>query len=288
MPNGFFAREVVDPATGSIVAVGVASAAATIFFAYVGFDAVSTAAEETINPNRNIPIGLIGALGISTVLYLLVAAAATGSVGAQPGGELAKSDEALAYVLQAIGYPWGGQLLAIAAGLALPSVILTLMYGQTRIFFVMSRDGLLPPVFSKIHPKFNTPHVITMVTGAFVALFASFFPVESLADISNSGTLLAFLTVAIGVMVLRIRQPDRERPFRTPFVWVVAPLAAAGCAFLFFSLSSYTLSLFVGWVLIGLVVYFGYSRRRSHVGLGHMEVHEDDPDMPTPPVEPIV
>jgi len=283
MPNGFFAKEVADPATGNLIAVGVASAAATIFFAYVGFDAVSTAAEETINPNRNIPIGLIGALGISTVLYLLVAAAATGSVGAQPGGELAKSDEALAYVLQAIGYPWGGQLLAIAAGLALPSVILTLMFGQTRIFFVMARDGLLPPVFAKIHPKYQTPHVITIVTGIFVALFASFFPVESLADISNSGTLLAFMTVAIGVMVLRLKQPDRHRPFRTPVVWLTAPLAALGCGFLFFSLSSYTLMLFVGWVVIGLVVYFAYSRSRSHVGLGRMEVHENDADIPPMP-----
>ena len=279
MPTGFFAHDVVDPATGNLVAVGVASAAATIFFAFVGFDAVSTAAEETINPNRNIPIGLIGALGVSTVLYLLVAAAATGSVGAQPGSELAKSHEALAYVLQAIGYPWGGQVLAIAAGIALPSVILTLMYGQTRIFFVMARDGLLPKVFARIHPKFKTPHVITLTTGIFVALFASVFPVEMLADISNSGTLLAFMMVAIGVMVLRIRQPQRNRPFRTPLVWIVAPLAAAGCMFLFFSLSSYTLMLFVGWLVIGLVIYFGYSRGSSHVGKGLTEVHENDADI---------
>lgn len=284
MPRGFFAHEIVDPYNPQLmISVGVSAAAATIFFAFVGFDAVSTAAEETINPNRNIPIGLIGALGVSTVLYMLVAAGATGSVGADPMGELAKSSEALAYVLTEIGYGWGGNLLAIAAGIALPSVILTLMYGQTRIFFVMARDGLLPGVLARIHPKYNTPHVITAVTGVFVAVFASFFPVEALADISNSGTLLAFLMVAVAVMVLRVRDPGRKRPFRTPAVWVTAPLAAAGCAFLFFSLSNYTLLLFVGWVVVGLVIYFGYSRSRSHVGRGLTEIHELDPDLPTPP-----
>lgn len=266
MPRGFFAHEIVDPFNNQLmISVGVSAAAATIFFAFVGFDAVSTAAEETINPNRNIPIGLIGALGVSTILYMLVAAAATGSVGADPTGLLAQSNEALAYVLQAIGYGWGGNLLAIAAGIALPSVILTLMYGQTRIFFVMARDGLLPQVFSSIHPRYNTPHVITAITGVFVALFASFFPVESLAEISNSGTLLAFLMVAVAVLVLRRRDPNRARPFRTPAVWITAPLAAAGCGFLFFSLSNYTLMLFVGWVAIGLVIYFSYSRSRSNM-----------------------
>ena len=268
MPRGFFSHEIVNPVDGKMISVGVSAAAATIFFAFVGFDAVSTAAEETINPNRNIPIGLIGALAISTVLYMLVAAGATGSVGASPTGPLAQSDEALAYVLRAIHYGWAGDLLAIAAGIALPSVILALMYGQTRIFFVMARDGLLPPALSRIHPKFHTPHVITALTGVFVALFASTFPVDALADISNSGTLLAFLAVAIGVMVLRVRDPHRHRPFRAPFIWVVAPIAAAGCAFLFFSLSNYTLELFVGWALIGLVFYFFYGRTRSNVARG--------------------
>lgn len=269
MPLGFFSHEVPDVLKPhSMVAVGVSAAAATIFFAFVGFDSVSTAAEETINPNRNIPIGLMGALGISTVLYMLVAFAATGSAGAQPGGELSRSNEALAYVLRHIHFAWAGNLLAIAAGVALPSVILTLMYGQTRVFFVMARDGLLPRVLSSIHPRFHTPHVITMVTGVFVALFASLFPVDALAEISNSGTLLAFLAVAIGVMVLRVRDPGRRRPFRTPLVWVTAPLAAAGCAFLFFSLSNYTLMLFAIWASIGLVVYFLYGRTRSNVARG--------------------
>jgi APA family basic amino acid/polyamine antiporter len=287
MPTGFFAREVVDPITNNIVTVGVAAAAASIFFAYVGFDAVSTAAEETINPQRNIPIGLIGSLAICTVIYLLVAAGAIGTIGAQPGGSLAQSDDALAFVLREIGQGWAGDLVAIAAGLALPSVILMMMFGQTRIFFVMARDGLLPEVFSKLHPKYGTPHVVTMCTGIFVALFAALFPVGKLADISNSGTLFAFFTVAVGVMILRRTDPGRHRPFRTPLVWIICPLAAAGCVFLFFQLSGYTELMFLAWAIIGLVVYFSYSRSRSHVGRGSIEVHELDKDAPPTSVPPI-
>lgn len=267
-PNGFFAKEVVDPITNNMVTVGVSAAAASIFFAYVGFDAVSTAAEETINPQRNIPIGLIGSLAICTIIYMLVAAGATGAVGAQPGGELSQSKEALAFVLNEIGHGWAGKLVAISAAIALPSVILMMMFGQTRIFFVMARDGLLPDVFSKLHPKYGTPHVVTLCTGVFVAMFAALFPVGKLADISNSGTLFAFFTVAIGVMILRRTNPDRPRPFRTPLYFLVCPLAAAGCVFLFFQLSGYTELMFLGWTTIGLVVYFLYSRRRSHVGQG--------------------
>ena len=267
-PNGFFAKEVVDPITNNMVTVGVAAAAASIFFAYVGFDAVSTAAEETINPQRNIPIGLIGSLAICTIIYMLVAAGATGAVGAQPGGELSQSKEAVAFVLNEIGHGWAGKLVAISAAVALPSVILMMMFGQTRIFFVMARDGLLPDMFSKLHPKYGTPHVVTLCTGVFVALFAALFPVGKLADISNSGTLFAFFTVAVGVMILRRTNPDRPRPFRTPLYFLVCPLAAAGCVFLFFQLSGYTELMFLGWTTIGLFVYFLYSRRRSHVGQG--------------------
>jgi len=162
-----------------------------------------------------------------------------------------------------------------------------MMFGQTRIFFVMSRDGLLPNVFSRIHPKFNTPYVITIMTGVFVAAFAAFFPVGALADISNSGTLFAFAMVGIAVMVLRRKDPDRKRPFRTPLVYVVAPVAIVGCLYLFFSLSNYTKLLFVIWAAIGLVVYFLYSRSRSHVGRGVVDVHEDDAGIPPPPIPPI-
>jgi APA family basic amino acid/polyamine antiporter len=286
---------------------GISAAAASIFFAYVGFDAVSTAAEETKNPQRNMPIGLIGSLAICTIFYILVAAGVIGTVGAQPlvdsaGNGLAPgstelaaacanianeavvcSKEALAWTLRSIGWQQIGNLIGLAAGIALPSVILMMMYGQTRIFFVMSRDGLLPAVLSKIHPRYHTPHVVTMITGVFVAFFSALFPVGALADISNSGTLFAFAMVAVSVMVLRRTDPTRHRPFRTPAIYLVAPLAVAGCLFLFFSLSGYTLGLFVGWAVLGLIVYFAYSRSHSHVGQGAVESHEQDSDIPPMP-----
>jgi APA family basic amino acid/polyamine antiporter len=249
--------------------VGVLGAAASIFFAYVGFDAVSTAAEETKNPNRNVPIGLIGSLAVCTVFYFLVAYAATGAVGAQPGGALSQSKEPLAFVLREIGYGQVGNWVAAAAIVALPSVILMMIYGQTRILFVMSRDGLMPQLFSKVHPKYHTPHVVTMITGVAVSIFAAVFPVGMLADISNSGTLFAFFVVALGVMVLRKTQPDRFRPFRAPIIWLVGPAAMAGCALLFISLGWYTISLFLGWALIGLIVYFLYSKDRSELAPGN-------------------
>ncbi|HMS21256.1 amino acid permease [uncultured Sphingorhabdus sp.] len=290
---------------------GISAAAASIFFAYVGFDAVSTAAEETQNPQRNMPIGLIGSLAICTVFYMLVAGGVIGTVGAQPlltpegmgiapgSAELTAacnaignnavvcSKEALAWTMREIGWEKIGDLIGLAAGLALPSVILMMMYGQTRIFFVMSRDGLLPEKLSTVHPKFKTPHIITIITGVFVAMFAAFFPVGALADISNSGTLFAFAMVSIAVMVLRPTDPSRVRPFRTPAVNIVAPISILGCLYLFFSLSGYTLLLFVGWAALGLVVYYAYSRKASHVGRGHIEVHEDDPDAPPTSVPPI-
>jgi basic amino acid/polyamine antiporter, APA family len=279
---------------------GISAAAASIFFAYVGFDAVSTAAEETKNPQRNMPIGLIGSLAICTVFYILVAAGVIGSVGAQPlfdaagngiapgSRELADacaaqatevvvcSREALAWTLREIGWQQIGNLVGLAAGLALPSVILMMMFGQTRIFFVMSRDGLLPEKLSSIHPKYGTPHVVTIITGVFVAFFAALFPVGALADISNSGTLFAFAMVAIAVLMLRRTDPNRVRPFRTPAVMIVAPVAVLGCLYLFFSLSGYTLALFAGWAVLGLLVYFLYSRGRSHVGRGIIDTQEDE------------
>ena len=245
--------------------VGVLGAAASIFFAYVGFDAVSTAAEETKNPNRNVPIGLIGSLTICTLIYLVVAYAAVGAVGSQPGGELSLSKEPLAFVLREVGYPAVGNWVASAAIIALPSVVLMMIYGQTRVLFTMSRDGLMPAAFSHIHPRFHTPHIVTQATGIAVALFAALFPVATLADISNSGTLFAFFMVALGVMILRRREPGRHRPFRTPMLWIVGPLAMAGCALLFISLGWGTIQLFLAWALIGLIVYFSYARRRSHL-----------------------
>ena len=197
------------------------------------------------------------------------------------------SKEALAWTLREIGWPQIGNLVGLAAILALPSVILMMMFGQTRIFFVMSRDGLLPEKFSKVHPKYNTPHVITVLTGVAVALFAAFFPVGQLANISNSGTLFAFAAVSIAVMFLRKSDPARHRPFRTPAVFVVAPLSILGCLYLFFKLDVKSIMLFGAWAVIGLFVYYLYSRSRSHVGKGIIEVHEDDPDAPPTSVPPI-
>ncbi len=288
---------------------GVAGAAASIFFAYVGFDAVSTAAEETKNPQRNVPIGLIGSLLICTVFYLLVAAGAIGSpLGAQPvvdaAGHLLDpgstdltarcqaivasgvtqplpcSREALAHILRILDWPIAGNIVAAAATVALPSVVLMMMFGQTRIFFVMARDGLLPERFSAVHPRFRTPHVITMVTGVVVTLAAAFAPVGQLANYSNSGTLFAFAMVAIAVLVLRRTDPGRGRPFRTPIVWVVAPLAVIGCLYLYKSLDWASILVLPGWGAVGLVVYFLYSRSHSHVGRGIVDVPELDPNAP--------
>ena len=280
--------------------VGAVGAAATIFFAYVGFDAVSTAAEETKDPQRNVPIGLVGSLLFCTVFYILVAAGAVGTIGGQPimgpGGvpfpagseELARqcalpehaaalvcSNEALAHVLRQIGFSGVGNALGIAAFLALPSVILVLIFGQTRIFFVMARDGLLPEKLSTVHPKYKTPHIVTMLTGGVVALGAAFFPVGQLADISNAGTLYAFMMVAIAVMMLRKKDPLRKRAFRVPAVWVVAPLTIVGCVFLFFNLPTQAMLFLPIWGAIGIVVYFAYSRSRSHLGRGIDEVVDD-------------
>jgi APA family basic amino acid/polyamine antiporter len=257
MPYGFGTTEVDG------VARGVMAAAALIFFAYVGFDAVSTAAEETKNPNRNVPIGLIGSLIICTLLYILVTA---GAVGTTPYLKLVGNTEPLAFILRQLGHPTIGNLVALAAIVALPTVILMMLFGQTRIFFVMSRDGLLPDVLSRVHTRFRTPHVITIITGVFVAVVGGLFSVDEIAELSNTGTLFAFVAVGTGVMVLRRTQPDRPRPFRCPAIWVVGPLAVAGCLYLFFSLPSLAQQRFLIWTILGAVVYYLYGYRRSPLG----------------------
>jgi APA family basic amino acid/polyamine antiporter len=285
---------------------GILGAAASIFFAYVGFDAVSTAAEETKNPQRNVPIGLIGSLMICTVFYLLVSAGVVGAYGAQPlvdpaTGQFFKegspelyasaqcaaanaptvcSKEALAHILRQVSNPMFGNLVGLAAALALPSVVLLMMYGQTRIFFVMARDGLLPEKLSTVHEKFRTPYIVTIVTGVVVAIAAAFLPVGTLADYSNAGTLFAFAAVSLGVMVLRKKDPGRARPFRTPALFVVAPLSIAGCLLLFINLNNESKLLFVTWTVIGLIFYFLYGYRHSHVARGVVEVPELSPDAP--------
>jgi APA family basic amino acid/polyamine antiporter len=290
--------------------VGAVGAAATIFFAYVGFDAVSTAAEETKNPQRNVPIGLIGSLLFCTVFYIVVAAGAVGTMGGQPimgpdgvpfpagSEELARqcatytaeklplvcSNEALAHVLRQIGWSGVGNAVGVAAMLALPSVILILMFGQTRIFFVMSRDGLLPEILSTVHPKWKTPYIVTAATGIAVALAAAFLPVGRLADIANAGTLYAFMMVAIAVMILRKSAAGRERSFKTPALWLIGPLTIAGCIFLFFNLPLDAMLVLPIWGAVGLVVYFAYSRGASHLGRGIVEVAEAEVDSLNPQV----
>jgi len=285
---------------------GILGAAASIFFAYVGFDAVSTAAEETKNPQRNVPIGLIGSLMICTVFYLLVSAGVVGAYGAQPlidpatgmafkegspelyasaacqaaNAPTVCSKEALAHILRQVSSPIFGNLVGLAAAIALPSVVLLMMYGQTRIFFVMARDGLLPDRLSRVHDRFRTPYIVTIVTGIFVAIAAAFLPVGTLADYSNAGTLFAFAAVSLGVMILRRRDPSRARPFRTPALFIVAPLSIAGCVLLFLNLNVESKLLFVSWTVIGLVVYFFYGYRHSHIARGITEVPELSPEAP--------
>jgi APA family basic amino acid/polyamine antiporter len=299
MPGGFF------EAGG----VGVGGAAATIFFAYVGFDAVSTAAEETKNPQRNVPIGLIGSLAICTIFYILVAAGAIGAIGGQPvmgadgvplitgSPELARqcalpqyhetlvcSNEALAHVLRMIGYGKLGNMIGYAAFLALPSVILILLFGQTRIFFVMSRDGLLPEVLSRVHPKWKTPHLCTIITGLGVAIAAGLLPVGQLADIANAGTLYAFFMVAVAVMMLRKRDPDRPRKFVVPALWLIGPLTMLGCVGLYLLLPIAAILVLPVWAIVGFLIYFGYSYRASHLGRGLVEVHEPEIHDIEPPI----
>jgi APA family basic amino acid/polyamine antiporter len=283
MPGGWFGP---DKTHG----MGMIGAAASIFFAYVGFDAVSTAAEETRNPQRNVPLALLVSLGICTFFYILVAAGAAGAIGAQPvlnaagvpaapgsaefsracalpvhAQALVCSNEALAHVLRVIGKPAIGNLLGVVANLALPSVVLMMIYGQTRIFFVMAHDGLLPASFGRIHTRFGTPHVVTMCTGLFVAVVAALLPIGRLADISNSGTLFAFSMVCLTVLLLRRREPDRQRPFQVPAIWVIAPIAAAGCTFLFLNLPFDARLVLPVWGCLGLLIYVSYGYRNSHL-----------------------
>jgi len=254
MPFGFGSTE-----TGGAVK-GVMAAASLIFMAYLGFDTVSTAAEETRNPNRNVPIGILGSLGVCTLIYILVAA---GAIGATPYQRLIGNPEPLAWILRNLGHPRFASFVGLAAVVALPSVLLMLLFGQSRIFYSMSRDGLLPRALGKVHARFRTPYVMTAITGAVVGLLAALFSVEEIAELSNTGTLFAFFTVGIGVLRLRSVEPLRPRPFRCPGIWLVAPAASTGCAYLFLSLSSMTQIRFLCWTVVGTAAYLSYGFWRS-------------------------
>ncbi len=238
---------------------GVISGAAAIFFAYLGFDAVATAAEETKNPNRNLPIGIIGSLVVCSLLYILVSLALTGIVDYR---SLANA-EPMAFALRQNGSNIGSALVATGAVAGMVAVLLVLMYGQSRIFFVMSRDGLLPKSLSTLHHKFNTPFISCMLVTIFVALVGGLTPIRTLGDMASLGTLLAFTVSAIGVLILRIKQPQLERPFKCPAVFVICSLAIIGCGYLMLSLIKHNFKVFICWLILSIIIYFAYGYRKS-------------------------
>ena len=238
---------------------GVMGGAALIFFAYIGFDAVSTAAEEAVNPARDLPIGILVSLAVCTVIYIVVAGLLTGIV---PYGTLNVSSPVADSMLR-LGYRWASAVVAAGAIAGLTTVMLVLYYGLTRIFLSMSRDGLLPPVFSAIHPRTHTPLRVILASGLLIAAVAGFTPIGDVAELVNIGTLAAFVLVCCGVIVLRRTRPQLKRPFRTPWSPAIPLLGVAFCLYLMASLPLITWMRFVIWLVIGLAIYFGYSRRHS-------------------------
>jgi len=243
---------------------GISSAAAIIFFAYIGFDAVSTAAEEAKDPKRDMPFGIIMSLILCTVLYIAVAIVMTGMT---PWNQLDTPEPMLTALAGASGSPKllaaARVIVALGAVIAMTSVLLVFQLGQPRIFFSMGRDGLLPPWAAKVHPRFRTPWIPTIITGVFVATFAAFANIDEAVELTNIGTLFAFVLVAAGVLVLRIKEPDRPRPFRVPFSPVTPVIAIVACTYLMFKLPTITWIRFFVWLAIGAVLYFSYGFRRS-------------------------
>ncbi len=242
---------------------GVARGAAVIFFAYIGFDAVSTAAQEAKNPKRDMPIGILGSLAICTVLYIATAWLLTGVVK-YPQLNVAAP---VALGMEATGVAWGEYLVLIGSIMGLSTVMLVMLLGQSRVFFSMSRDGLLPEWAGRIHPKFRTPYISSITVGIFVAIFASLIPIGVLGELVSIGTLLAFVIVCAGVWILRRRRPDLHRPFQTPLVPFVPIMGILISAFLMASLPGATWLRLVVWLIIGLGIYFGYGRHHSRVAL---------------------
>ncbi|MGK2908619.1 MAG: amino acid permease [Sphingobium sp.] len=241
---------------------GVMAAAAIIFFAFYGFDAISTAAEETKKPERDLAIGIVGSMLACTLIYVFVAAAA---VGALPFARFADSPEPLALILRELGQGQVARIVAIAAVIALPTVLLGFLYGQSRIFLVMARDGFLPTGLARISKR-GTPIRITILTAVLVAVIAGLLPIDQIAALANAGTLIAFAAVGLCMLVMRRRAPDQRRPFRVPLAWLVGPGAILGCLYLFTSLPTKTLLYCLIWNAIGLALYFAYGQKRSTLG----------------------
>ena len=240
---------------------GIHQGAAIVFFAYIGFDAISTAAEETKDPQRNLPIGILGGLAICTLIYIVVGFVLTGMV---PYTELAVADP-LARALELAGYQQVGWIVAFGAAVSMAAVLLVFQYGQPRIFFAMARDGLLPQWAAKIDPKTRIPYRTTLLTGVLVAVASLVGDAAETYDLTNIGTLFAFALVCAGVLVLRVKEPDRPRPFRVPFVWVVAPLGVAACLFIMIGLPYQAWERFAIWLVIGAAIYALYGYRHSRL-----------------------
>ena len=255
MPNGFGAP---------FVQTGVMAAAAIIFFAFYGFDAISTAAEETKNPGRDLSIGIVGSMLVCTALYLVVAAAA---IGARPVESFAASPEPLALILREMGQGTAAQWLAASAVIALPTVLLAFLFGQSRIFLGMARDGLLPRRLAKVSAR-GVPAVVTVFTAIVVAALAGVMRLDELASLANAGTLAAFFAVGLSLIVLRVRDPNRPRVFKAPLWWLVGGVCMIGCVVFFLSLQTRTQFWFLIWNAIGLVVYLGWSAWNSRLAKG--------------------
>jgi APA family basic amino acid/polyamine antiporter len=241
---------------------GVMAGAAIVFFAFYGFDAISTAAEESKRPGRDLTVGILGAMTICTILYMFVA---TTAVGALAFGAFANSPEPLALILRELHQPIVAEIVAAAVVIGVPTVILAFLYGQTRIFFVMARDGLLPRRLSILSPKSGVPVLVTVLTAIVVSVLAGLFRLDEIAALANAGTLCAFIAVCVSMMVFRIREPNRPRVFRTPVWWLVGTLGTLGCLYLFTSLPLFTIRWFFIWNAIGLVLYLLFAQRSSRL-----------------------
>jgi APA family basic amino acid/polyamine antiporter len=240
--------------------LGVMAGAAIVFYAYIGFDSVSTHAEEARNPSRDVPIGIIASLTLCTVLYIAVAAVLTGMV---PYDKIA-IDAPLAQAFSRVGLPWAHFLISVGALTGITSVLMVLMLSQPRIMLAMARDGLLPAAFfGSVHERFRTPWKSTVLTGSVVGLMGAFLPLRMLAELVNIGTLLAFVIVCAAVLIMRYRHPEVKRPFRCPFVPLVPLLGIAFCLLLMFSLPAENWLRLIGWLLLGIVIYFAYGKRHS-------------------------